>query len=151
MFTIICFFFFLQSILCKPGLSEDLPACMSKFIAYPGHSSCSLTLGDQHFICDTQKNVTGIVLFTEMSLTLCAMITSVMIHLYMYLCSSALIVLLILLLLYLSLQTGRWTATLLILMHPMCKGKTMNLVEKGNYRLLMDMEGFFLPTALSQM
>lgn len=47
-----------KSILCKPGLSEDLPACMSKFIAYPGHSSCSLTLGDQHFICDTQKNVT---------------------------------------------------------------------------------------------
>lgn len=39
----------------KPG--SLLPDCAETFIAYPGNSSCSLTIGPRHFICDTQKTV----------------------------------------------------------------------------------------------
>lgn len=39
--------------------SLKVPDCAEKFIAYPGNSSCSLTIGPRHFICDTQKTVTN--------------------------------------------------------------------------------------------
>uniref|UniRef100_K1PBM1 Uncharacterized protein n=1 Tax=Magallana gigas TaxID=29159 RepID=K1PBM1_MAGGI len=41
-----------------PGSPKDSRDCGMKFTAYPSHSSCSLTIGNRHFICDTQKNVT---------------------------------------------------------------------------------------------
>lgn len=42
----------------KAGSPKDSRDCGKKFTAYPSHSSCSLTIGNRHFICDTQKNVT---------------------------------------------------------------------------------------------
>lgn len=42
----------------KPESLKDLrDNCVDKFIAYPGHSNCSLTLGHRYFICDTQNSV----------------------------------------------------------------------------------------------